>query len=135
VARLRGIGGRSTKNEEPYRAVPLTTAAVAILTELKSRDGNIVKLTRGKVFRATASAIKQSWERAVARARDTYERETLMAGLIANGMNEQDAMAEIRKVKRSDGRMPTKPKPPHKGTRMLARYYHPRAGDLARKLG
>lgn len=182
VARLRGVGGRATKNEEPYRAVPLTSAAVAILTELKNRDGNIVKLPRGKVFRTTASAIKQSWERAVVRARDKYERETLMAGLTANGMNEKDAAAEIRKVKRSGGRMPAKPKPPHKvtlkimqnladdplltdlhfhdlrheatsrlaeklqlhelmkvtghkGTRMLARYYHPRAEDLARKLG
>jgi integrase len=105
-----------------------------------------------------------------------------MAGLTANGMSENDAAAEIRKVKRSGGRIPTKPKPPHKltlkimqnladdplltdlhfhdlrheatsrlaeklqlhelmkvtghkGTRMLARYYHPRAEDLARKLG
>jgi integrase len=182
VARLRGVGGRATKNEEPYRAVPLTSAAVAILVELKNRDGNVVKLPRGKVFRTTASAIKQSWERAVVRARDTYERETLMTGLAANGMSEKDAAAEIRKVKRSGGRTPAKPKPPHKvtltitqnladdplltdlhfhdlrheatsrlaeklqlhelmkvtghkGTRMLARYYHPRAEDLARKLG
>ena len=182
VARLRGIGGRATKNEDPYRAVPLSSTAVAILEELKSRDGNIVKLPRGKVFATTALAIKQSWERAVARARDSYERETLMAGLVEIGMNEKDAAAEIRKVKRSGGRMPAKPKPPHKitlkimqnladdplltdlhfhdlrheatsrladklqlhelmkvtghkGTRMLARYYHPRAEDLAKKLG
>lgn len=181
VARLRGVGGRATKNEEAFREVPLSRPARAILDALATQDGKVVKLRRGKVFATTASAIKQSWERAVARARDTYEREVLLEGLTAAGMSEKEATIEIRKVKRSGGRMPAKVTPPrketqrimaeladdpllvdlhfhdlrheatsrlaeklqvhklmkvtgHKGTRMLDRYYHPRAEDLAREL-
>lgn len=182
VARLRGTGGRATKNEDAYRDVPLSDAGVAVLEGLQKReDGKVVQLRRGKVFATTASAIKQSWERAVVRARDAYEREFLLEGLMAAGMSEIEAQLEIRKVKRTGGRMPAKVTPPrketqrlvaelaedpllidlhfhdlrheatsrlaeklqmhelmkvtgHKGTRMLARYYHPRAEDLAKKL-
>lgn len=182
VARLRGTGGRATKNDDTYRDVPLSEAAVATLEGLqKGEEGKVVQRRRGKVFATTASAIKQSWERAVARARDTYEREVLLEGLTAYGMSEKEAQLEIRKVKPSGGRMPAKVTPPrketqrilaelkhdpllidlhfhdlrheattrlaekfqlqalmkvtgHKGTRMLARYYHPRAEDLAKIL-
>lgn len=180
VARLRGIGGRSTKNDDAYRDVPLSAAAVSILDGLKKRDGKIVKLMRCKVFATTASAIKQSWERAVDRARAAYERETLLDGLVALGWTQQDAEAEVRKVRPLGGRGSSRPPRKetrsivaeleddpllldlhfhdlrheatsrlaeklqlhelmkvtgHKGTRMLARYYHPRAEDLAKKLG
>lgn len=182
IARLRGTGGRATKNDDAYRDIPLSEPAVAMLEELqKPEGGKVVQLRRGKVFTTTASAIKQSWERTVARARDTYEREVLLEGLTAAGMSEKEAQLEIRKVKRSGGRMPAKVTPPrketqrivaelaedpllidlhfhdlrhegtsrlaeklqmhelmkvtgHKGTRMLARYYHPRAEDMAKKL-
>lgn len=179
VVRLRGIGGRSTKNDDAYRDVPLSTAAVSILECLKKRDGKAVKLLRGKVFGTTASAIKQSWERAVDRARATYERETILDGLIAAGLSQQVGEAEVRKVRPLGGRGSSKPPRKetraivaeladdpllqdlhfhdlrheatsrlaeklqmhelmkvtgHKGTRMLGRYYHPRAEDLAKKL-
>jgi len=183
VARLRGEGGRATKNEDTYRDVPLSSAAVALLEGLKGAGkGKVARLQRGPVFATTASAIKQSWERAVARARNIYEREVLLEGLLAAGMTEKESQLEIRKIKHSGGRRPAKVTPPrketlriaaelahdpllidlhfhdlrheatsrlaeklqmhelmkvtgHKGTRMLARYYHPRAEDLARKLG
>ena len=180
VVRLRGIGGRSTKNDDAYRDVPLSTAAVSILDGLKMRDGKVVKLMRGKVFGTTASAIKQSWERAVDRARAIYEREMILDGLLTAGLTRQVAEAEVRKVRPLGGRGSSKPprketkvivaeleEDPllqdlhfhdlrheatsrlaeklqlhelmkvtgHKGTRTLARYYHPRAEDLAKKLG
>lgn len=183
VIRLRGVGGRSTKNDDQFRDVPLSTTAVAILRSLVLESkGKVVAAPRGKVFPTTASALKQSWERAVARARDAYEREKLHAGLLATGLSESDAECEIRKVLTTGGRKPAKPVPPrpvtlalmeriaedpllkdlhfhdlrheatsrladklqlhelmkvtgHKGTRMLARYYHPKAEDLAKKLG
>lgn len=181
VVRLRGAGGRETKNSNAWRDVPLSSAAVAILESLAKRSKDkIVVLPRGKVFQTTASAVKQSWERAVARARNVYERETLMTGLLASGMDEGEATAEIRKVKPRGGRKSAKPPRKetlailarlrddalltdlhfhdlrheatsrlaeklqlhelskvtgHKSPRMLMRYYHPRAEDLARKLG
>lgn len=180
VARLRGMGGRSTKNDDAYRDVPLSTAAVSILEGLKKHDGKVLKLLRGKVFDTTASAIKQSWERAVDRARATYEREFILEGLLTAGLPQKLAEAEVRKVRPLGGRGSSKPPRKetktilaeltddplltdlhfhdlrheatsrlaeklqmhelmkvtgHKGTRTLARYYHPRAEDLAKKLG
>ena len=179
--RVRGAGGRETKNNDPHRDVPLSSAAVAVFSGLMQRteDGSVIKIARGRVFPTTAAAVKKSWERAVARARDRYERETLLTGLLAAGMSEEEAKAEIRKVKPLGG--PKSTRAPlkqtvrlleslghdpiltdlhfhdlrhegtsrlaeklqmhelmkvtgHKGTRMLARYYHPRAEDLAKKL-
>lgn len=173
VARIRGAGGGITKNDDQFRDVPLSSRAIEVLA-------NLPRSIRGPVFPTTGSAIKQSWERAVTRARKQYEREELAAGLEATGLTDSEIVSEIRKV--TPGRKPAKPIAPHpetvrilealahdpllvdlhfhdlrheatsrladklqlhelmkvtghKGTRMLARYYHPRAEDLARKLG
>lgn len=175
VARIRGIDGRATKNDDKFRDVPLSSRAVAMLDALP-------RSLRGKVFLTTESSIKQSWTRAVSRARDVYERETLFAGLRAAGLEEDEALAEIRKVRPTPGPKKAKPTPArketiqiveqlaedpllidlhfhdlrhvatsrlaekitmqklmkvtgHKDTRMLARYYHPRAEDIAKELG
>lgn len=175
IARLRGANGRELKNKDTFRDVPLSSRAVKVLDALP-------KTLRGPVFPVTAEAFKQSWQRAVRRARLTYEQETLLARLIARGLSEKEAKAETRKVLVLGGRKPAKPTPPqtetlkitaaladdpllidlhfhdlrheattrlaeklqihelmkvigHKGTKMLARYYHPRAEDLAKKLG
>ena len=175
IARLRGADGRELKNKDTFRDVPLSSRAVKILDALP-------KTLRGPVFPVTAEAFKQSWQRAVRRARLTYEQETLLARLVARGLSAKEAKAETRKVLVLGGRKPAKPTPPrtetlkitaaladdpllvdlhfhdlrheattrlaeklqihelmkvigHKGTKMLARYYHPRAEDLAKKLG
>lgn len=174
VARLRGIGGRATKNNDSFRNVPLSTRAINVLAGLPRK-------LRGPVFPCSPLALKQSWQRAVRRARLAYEKETLLSELANAGLPQAAAMAEIRKVLVLGGRKPEKPTPAlpgtlkiverlkddpllvdlhfhdlrheatsrlaeklrehelmkvtgHKGTKMLARYYHPRAEDLAKKL-
>lgn len=176
VARLRGVGGRATKNDERFRDVPLSPAAIAVLEALQQSTS-----PRGPVFKTTASAIKQSWYRAVARARATYEREILSARLAAAHLDASTVRTEVRKVLGGPGPKPNPAIPPrqvtqrivadltadtmlvdlhfhdlrheatsrlaekfqlhelmkitgHKDTRMLARYYHPKAEDMARRL-
>lgn len=159
AARLRGIDGGDTKTGETSRDVPLSTTAVAILEGLKPKTkgkvkagSTVVKLS-GPVFSCTASSAKQAWEHAVKRARRLYEEDRTkalkaarksdiaIATVLANDpmlldlhfhdlrheatsrLAEKLQMHELMKVTG------------HKGTKMLARYYHPRAEDLARKLG
>ena len=128
VARLPDTKNGSVRN------VPLSTAAVEALRGLPRSIG-------GRVFATTASAVKQSWVRAVARATRSYladcnaqGRETadgFLAGLTFHDLRheatsrlaEKLALHELMKVTG------------HRDTRMLARYYHPRAEDLAKKLG
>lgn len=152
TARLRHI-----KTGEAYRDVPLSTAAVAILEGLKpttkgKAKAPVVKMS-GPVFSCTASSAKQAWEHAVKRARRLYEKErtkllkasrksdAAIVMALANDpilldlhfhdlrheatsrLAEKLQMHELMKVTG------------HKGTKMLARYYHPRAEDLAKKLG
>lgn len=125
-----------TKNGS-IRTVPLSSIAVAII----KGEGNVSKLRRGKVFPTTASALKQSFARAVSRGRRLYLAECKMAGREPeSGFLEDLTFHDLRheatsrlaerlqmhELMRVTG---------HKDTRMLARYYHPRAEDLARKLG
>lgn len=119
------------------RTVPLSSAAVALIQP----TGNVQKLRRGKVFPTTASALKQSFARAVARARRNYETDCAAQGREpAPGFMEDLHFHDLRheatsrlaerlqlhELMRVTG---------HKDTRMLARYYHPRPEDLAKKLG
>lgn len=124
-----------TKNNTS-RTVPLSSAAVALL----SPGEGVTRLRRGKVFPTTASAIKQSFARAVARGRRLYlaDCETTGAELeigFLEGLTFHDLRHEatsrlaeklqLHELMRVTG---------HKDTRSLARYYHPRAEDLAKKL-
>lgn len=119
------------------RDVPLSVAATALLKS----DGKVERLRKGKVFPTTASALKQSFSRAVARGRRLYLADCIEAAKEAEGgflenltfhdlrheatsrLAEKLQMHELMRVTG------------HKDPRMLARYYHPRAEDLARKLG
>lgn len=177
VVRLRGLDGGKTKNADRFRDVPLSLAAVALL----SGDGKVSQIRRGKAFPTTASAIKQSWSRAVARARRAYEIDQYTAGLTGAGLDSKAIVGELRKVMVTSGPKIVRQPPGlatveiqsrlaedptlqdlhfhdlrheatsrlaeklqlhelakvtgHKDVRMLMRYYHPKASDLAKKLG
>lgn len=119
------------------RTVPLSSTAVALIQP----SGNVQKLRRGKVFPTTASALKQSFARAVARGRREYEKDCAARGespapgfledlhfhdLRREATSRLAERLELHELMRVTG---------HKDTRMLARYYQPRAEDLAKKLG
>lgn len=119
------------------RTVPLSSAAVALIQP----SGNVQRMRRGRVFPTTASAIKQSFARTVARGRRDYEKDCAereddpLPGFLedlhfhdlrheaTSRLAERLQMHELMRVTG------------HKDTRMLARYYHPRPEDLAKKLG
>lgn len=170
TARLRGIDGAVTKNGATYRDIPLSSKAVAVLSA-QTRSMS----PKSKVFKTTEEALKQSYERAVDRARRNHINGLLLSALIESGLND-DAHAEIRAVtyrKRTPAESTVKllasieaddrvmfdlhfhdlrheatsrlaeklqmhelmKVTGHKSSSMIARYYHPRASDLARKLG
>ena len=169
TARLRGLDGQKTKNNDPYRDIPLTKRAVEILSALPRQ-------IKGKVFPASQNSIKKSWQRSVDRARQRYVHETLQEALLAAGMDEKDVLAEIRaliykkktplpltlqtiaQIESTDktlvdlhfhdlrheaiSRLAEKLQlhelmkvTGHKSSAMLARYYHPKASELALKIG
>lgn len=119
------------------RTVPLSSTAVALIQP----DGNVKQLRKGKVFPTTASALKQSFTRAVARGRRIYLTDCEKAGVDPeNDFLEDLTFHDLRHEATS--RLAEKLQmhelmrvTGHKDTRMLARYYHPRAEDLAKKLG
>ncbi|MBW4047393.1 MAG: site-specific integrase [Proteobacteria bacterium] len=88
VARLRGVDGRETKNGAVYRDVPLSPRAVRVLAGLP-------RSVNGLVFPITQSAAKQSWDRAVVRARRRHVRDALRVKLAAKSL---DAEREIRAI-------------------------------------
>jgi len=127
---------RDSKNGKP-RAVPLSTRAVKIL----KRDGDdekVVKIKRGKVFNTTYSALTQSFRRAVKRAIRLYESDT-ETDMRIDGFLDDFTYHDLRheattrladKLEMHELMKVTG----HSDARMLARYYHPRAEDLAKKL-
>ena len=125
-----------TKNGKP-RGVPLSSQAVKILKG--DDDDTIVKIRRGKVFNTTYSALTQSFRRAVVRAISLYEKDTTpdmrIEGFLddftyhdlrheaTTRLADKLQMHELMKVTG------------YSDARMLARYYHPKPEDLAKKLG
>ncbi|HUX64345.1 site-specific integrase [Sulfuricella sp.] len=123
-----------TKNGSA-RDVPLSTHALAILSALP-------RSITGKVFPVTANAVHGAWDRAVARAQSDYEKECQAKGIrpLAGFMDNlrfhdlrheatsrlAEKLSNILKLSSVTG---------HKDLRMLKRYYHPRAEDLAKELG
>lgn len=169
TARLRGPNGGKTKNGDPYRDIPLSSRAVALLSGLP-------RAIKGKVFPLSQNALKLSWQRAVKRARKNYIHERLREVLLKSGLSETAVSAEIRaliyhkkkplqvtldriaSLEASDklledlhfhdlrheatSRLADKLQlhelmkvTGHKSSAMLARYYHPKASDLAMKIG
>lgn len=125
-----------TKNGTP-RDVPLSSVAVNMLRG----DRKVARLRKGKVFTTTASAIKQSYPRAVARGRRNYLAYCAEAGVEPlEGFLDDLTFHDLRHVaiERLAERLQMHELmrvTGHKDPRMLARYYHPRAEDLAKKLG
>ncbi len=128
VMTLRGIERRDglkqrTKNADAFRSVPLSTAAVAVLDELRSLPLHI----SGRVFywwRGTDS-FNKSWRRACGRAgiadlRFHDLRHEATSRLFERGVFDSMEVACITG---------------HKTLSMLKRYTHLKAEDLAKKLG
>lgn len=105
-----------TKNGEP-RDVPLSTKAAAVL------DG-LPRHISGKVLPITADAVKKSFMRAVDRA-----------GLGDFHFHDLRHEATSRIAEKLENVLELSAVTGHKTLTMLKRYYHPRAKDLARKLG
>jgi len=121
------------------RDVPLSSVAVEQLTARKpgQRGG---ELQRGRVFSIREDAITRAFERAVGRARKAYEAECRETGKapdarFLNDLRFHDLRHEaasrlatvyqLHELAKVTG---------HKDPRMLMRYYHPRAEDLAKRL-
>lgn len=124
----------TTKNGSS-RDVPLSGAAVAELTALKPKD-----TPQGRVFAVHEDAVTRAFERAVTRARNGYTAECLdskkepdprfLADLRFHDLRHEATsrlatVFQLHELAKVTG---------HKDPRMLMRYYHPRAEDLAKKL-
>lgn len=105
-----------SKNGEP-RDVPLSTKAAATLSALP-RDPS------GRVFPITGEALKKAFTRACERA-----------GIENLHFHDLRHEATSRIATRLDNILELSAVTGHKTVQMLKRYYHPRATDLARKLG
>ena len=107
---------QATKNGES-RTVPLSSAALALLEALpRSIDG--------KVFPITADALKKAFVRACERAGiDDFHFHDLRHEATSRLAERLPNLIELASVTG------------HKDLKMLKRYYHPRAEDLAKKLG
>lgn len=127
-----------TKNGEP-RTVPLSRKAAAILASLRE-DGPNPGVTEGRVFGLTADALKKAWTRALARARATYEDECFRLGarpderLIDLRFHDLRHEAASRLANKLPNLIELAAVTGHKDLRMLKRYYHPKASELALKL-
>ncbi len=104
-----------TKNGEA-RTVPLSSRAVAVLEALR-------RSADGRVFPITAQAVKLSWGRACKRAGIENLHFHDLRHEATSRLAEKLNLLELAAVTG------------HKDLRMLKRYYHPRAADLAKKLG
>jgi integrase len=169
TARLRGKDGGVTKNGDNFRDIPLSKAAVAALSE-------IPRGIRGKVIPLSTNALKLSWQRATARARQAHLHQLLCEHLASHGLDIEAQSAQIRALIYKK----KKPLPlavaaladleatdktlddlhfhdlrhvattrlaallqmhelmkvtGHKSSKMVSRYYHPKAEDLALKIG
>lgn len=123
VALVRGIDGRGTKNDDAFRAVPLSSEAVSVLDELKKLPRGI----DGRVFYwwKASDSFNKTWRRVCVRAgvdglRFHDLRHEATSRLFERGVFDSMEVASITG---------------HKTLQMLKRYTHLRAEDLARKLG
>jgi integrase len=122
-----------TKNGDS-RAVPLSSKALSALRELpRHLDGRVCSMQ--------PDSVTQAFERSVEKARKAYLKQCKDAGLrpdssflvdlrfhdlrheATNRLSDRLQLHELAAVTG------------HKDLRMLKRYYHPRASDLAKKLG
>ncbi|MFX1695862.1 site-specific integrase [Paraburkholderia sp. A1RO-5] len=136
----------STKNGDA-RDVPLSSRAAAVLQSLRDardyvKDGSLEDGgdNAGRVFGIRSDAATRAFERAVARARKIYVDECRAAQLLPDGkfltdLRFHDLRHEATSRLASIFPMHELTKiTGHKDPRMLMRYYHPRAEDLAKRL-
>jgi len=123
-----------TKNGDA-RTVPLSSAAVATLRELP-------RSISGIVFPISPMSLRKGFERAVVRAREQYEADCATkkkkpeSGLLRNlRFHDTRHEAASRLAGKLSNVLELSAVTGHKDLRMLKRYYHPRAEDLAKKLG
>ncbi len=108
-----------TKNGDA-RDVPLSSRAFQTLTELSSKNRHI----DNRVFPVSAEALKQSFVRACERA-----------GISDLHFHDLRHEATSRIAEKLDNILELSAVTGHKTVQMLKRYFHPRATDLARRLG
>lgn len=135
-----------TKNGSS-RDVPLSSRAVAVLESMLPKDSGEPERhdededeDDDRVFKVTSDAITRAFVRAVARARKRYVRECEEQGvkpqkrfltdlrfhdLRHEATSRLAAIFPMHELTKITG---------HKDPRMLMRYYHPRAEDLAKRL-
>lgn len=106
----------STKNGDS-RSVPLSSKAANILESMHIQP-------EGRVFPLTADALKKAWKRA-----------TISAGLKDLRFHDLRHEATSRIAEKLPNVIELSAVTGHKDLKMLKRYYHPRAEDLALKLG
>lgn len=133
-----------TKNGDA-RTVPLSTKAVAILsalpkTEADEREPDVRRT--GRVFETTALALRKGFTRAIKRAQEQYivdckaaKCKPLSGFLTDVHFHDTRHEAASRLAERLSNVLELSAVTGHRDLRMLKRYYHPRAEDLAKKLG
>jgi integrase len=133
-----------TKNGDS-RTVPLSTRAVAILKALppnkRTTDGP-TESTSGPVFATTAMALRKGFTRAIERAQQDYAedckkaRQKPLSDFLRNlHFHDTRHEAASRLAEKLSNILELSAVTGHRDVRMLKRYYHPRAADLAKKLG
>ncbi|TDN68242.1 site-specific integrase [Paraburkholderia sp. BL10I2N1] len=126
-----------TKNGSS-RDVPLSTRAVEVLKE--QRKAAKMREDDGRVFQIRGDAVTRAFERAVERARSSYLTECKDAGKVPSksylaDLRFHDLRHEATSRLASIFPMHELTKiTGHRDPRMLMRYYHPRAEDLAKRL-
>jgi integrase len=134
-----------TKNGDA-RTVPLSTTAVGILRALPSRPkaerGKPVERAAGAVFPTTAMALRKGFTRAIERAQHDYladcqaTRRKPQPGFLSDvHFHDTRHEAASRLAEKLSNVLELSAVTGHRDLRMLKRYYHPRAEDLAKKLG
>jgi integrase len=122
------------------RNIPFSSKAIQAIKTLKS-----LPKKKETVLGLTASSLTQAWGHTLERARKTYEAEQLASGKKQKVIDDDPFLTNLRwHDLRHEGtsRMAEKlamhelmKVTGHKDSKMLARYYHPRTEDLAKKLG
>lgn len=119
-----------TKNGQS-RTVPLTSRAVEILNEMPRK-------LYGEVFdQLTANAVKLGFTRAVKRAREAYVEGGGDDPRMLTDLHFHDArhVAITRLAEKLPNVIELAAVSGHSDVRVLGRYYHPKAEDLAKKIG
>lgn len=136
-----------TKNGDA-RTVPLSTRAVAVLKALptpeaeEDLEGDTEAQRSGAVFPTTALALRKGFARAIERAQEQYRADCKQAkrrpapGFLEDvHFHDTRHEAASRLAEKLTNVLELSAVTGHRDLRMLKRYYHPRAEDLAKKLG